>query len=117
MQKCGTMKEAAQMAASLSRMWFVPSQGLTLDAEGVMDFAGCLDEDFEKADKKVAAFLCSKEGALGVTFDYEYNARWLIIPLPSEKELLDEALSQMEFQLNGLKDVSVEELKKLWKQQ
>ena len=117
MQKCETMKEAAQKAAELSTMWFVPKQGLTLDAEGVMEFARCLDEDFEKADKKVAAFLCSKEGALGVTFDYEYNARWLIIPLPSEKELLDEAMEQMNFQLEGLKDVSVEELKELWKQQ
>ena len=111
------MKEAAEKAVTLSEMWFVPTQGLTLDAEALKVLAESFDEEFEATDKKVAAFLCSKEGALGVTFDYEYNARWLVIPLPSEKELFDEAIDQMEFHLNNLKDVSVEELEKIWKQQ
>ena len=117
MEKFATMKNAADKAAALSKIWFVPKLGLTLDAEGVAEFAKNMDEDFAKADRKVAAFLCSKEGALGLTFDYEYNARWLIIPLPSEKELVDEVIKEMEFQLGNLKDVSVEELKELWRQQ
>ncbi len=117
MQKCLTMKEAADLAAKLSEFWFVPDQGLTLDADGLKQMAESIDEAFATAEKKATVFFCSKEGALGVTFDYEYNAQWIIIPLPSEKELAQEAISQMEMLLDGLKDVSVEELKEICKQQ
>ena len=117
MQKCSNMKEAAEAAIKLSEFWFVPDQGLTLDLEGLKQMAESIDDAFEKADKKATAFFCSKEGALGVTFDYEYNAQWVIIPLPSEKELADETLIQMEMILDGLKDVSTEELRNIWKPQ
>ena len=117
MEKFRTMKDAAQRAVMLSKLWFVPTRGLTLDAEGLKILAESFDEEFEEMEGKVAAFLCSREGALGVTFSYEYNARWLVLPLPSETELVDEAIDQMQFQLNNLKDASIEELEKIWKQQ
>ena len=116
MQKYRTMKEAAEAAEKLCLTWLV-NDGSTVDADGLEMLAAALDEELNNSEKTPAAFLCSKEGALGLTFDFEYNAQWVCYPLPAEEKLEEEVLSDLEKRLNGLKNLTTEEIAQIWNPQ
>lgn len=111
-----TMKEAADAAEKLCLTWLV-NDGNTVDAQGLEMLAAALDEEMKNSGKTPAAFLCSKEGALGVTFDFEYNAQWVCYPLPDEENLEEEVLSDLEKRLMGLEQLTTEEIAQIWNPQ
>ena len=77
--------------------------------------AEALDTELAAGTMRPAAFLCSKEGAIGLTPDYEYNAQWLLFPLPDEGNMEADLIADLTKQLEDLECVSTEELKKIWK--
>ena len=116
MQKFRSMEEAAKAAEQICQMWFVREEGCTVDAEGLKTLAVALDRELADGGKN-AAFLCSKEGALGLTFDFEYNAQWVFYPLPTGDALEEELLADLKKHMDALEGLSTEELKEIWNPQ
>ncbi len=115
MQKFQTMKEAAGAAGKICSDWLVRETGERADEGSVHLMAEALDAEVEASGQRPAAFLCSKEGAIGLTPDYEYNAQWLLFPLPDEGNMEADLIADLTKQLEDLECVSTEELKKIWK--
>ena len=114
MKRFETMSEAAAEAAGLCNIWLIRADDATVEKEGLLMLAEAFDRERVNMEKNPAAFLCSKEGALGLTFDYEFNAQWLFYPLPDESHVEEEILADLERKLDRLEGLSTEELKNIW---
>ena len=115
MQRYESMKEAAIAATTLCHNWLVKTEGSVADPDTLLILAEAFDREFADQNNNPAAFLCSKEGAVGLTFDYEYNAQWLLYPLCDESMIQEEVIANLERDLDRLKELGTEELQEIWK--
>ncbi|MCR5222335.1 MAG: hypothetical protein K6D90_05695 [Lachnospiraceae bacterium] len=115
MTKHQTMTDAASAAGKICANWLDRKTGNRVDLQTLPALAKALDAEFEAAGESPAAFLCSKEGALGLTMDFEYHAQWFLFPLPKEEDLEQNLTEDLKKHLNDLADIPVEELERIWK--
>ena len=117
MKKFNTMLEATELSRTLSNTWLVRDTGEYVDADGLNTLANAMDEMMSaKPEEPPHRFLCSNEGAIGITYDFEYNAQWFIYPMTDEDKLAEEVFLQMEKDLDALKVLKREELVKIAKE-
>lgn len=82
MKHCKTMSEAISEASKKCYGWLVMGNGQYLGHEDALFLAQTTDKlDAEDDAQSDTYYLCSDEGAVGVTSKYEYLAEWLLMPL------------------------------------
>ena len=111
MEKYRTMSEAAGLAKTLTKMWLMRDTGEYVDEQGLDRLAYAMDEEMgRRSDEPPHVFLCSKEGAVGITYDFEYNAQWFLFPISDEKAMAEEMVDYVSNTFDAVKLLSRDQL-------
>ncbi|MCR4746570.1 MAG: zinc ribbon domain-containing protein [Lachnospiraceae bacterium] len=113
MQKFDKITDAAACAGTIAKRWFAMGAEGPVDYEGLLKITEVVEKKLRENGGRMPTFLCSKEGALGVSYDYEYNAQWLIIPF-IEGDQLERDMSEKFSNLgSAIASLPLESLKEL----
>ncbi|MBO4901482.1 MAG: zinc ribbon domain-containing protein [Lachnospiraceae bacterium] len=89
MKEFQTMADAVAEAAKICDEWVTVQGKQVVSWDDALLRADELDETYRAAGVNPFTYLCSEEGAVGITEDKEYLAQWILLPLPALPEDLE----------------------------